>query len=473
MEAVAVGGQDHGTSAYRAHVFDALSDAVLVIGLGGVVLDCNLAAAGLLARPREAIVGSVPDLWGVPFLQVLAAVRQSGRWAAEVPLAELDDARRVGAATVVGLYGPQDRLTAVAVTVTEITDWVVAAATAARAAAQQAAIIEAQAGVAAVELSSGAVHDEICTRAMHLTRAAGAVLELREGDEMVYHGTAGIARGFTGMQVPMRGSFSGRCMTEERALLCEDAETDPRVDPEACRKIGLRSMVVVPLRHGGRTTGVLKVFSPRPADFSVEDQVALEWLAAPFGAALANAQRMEATFVRATTDPLTGLGNRSHAQHELDRALSRQARSRAHTAVMFLDLDGFKAVNDRLGHEAGDLVLTGVADRIRSTLRDTDTAARYGGDEFLVVCESFTTTDDVHRLAERLLETIRRPYPVGGGEFARIGASIGIAIADAGATAVDVLQAADQAMYRVKRDGGSCYATVHAGSSAPTRAEPH
>jgi GGDEF domain-containing protein len=131
--------------------------------------------------------------------------------------------------------------------------------------------------------------------------------------------------------------------------------------------------------------GVVTVYSHRPGRFQDEDRLTLDLLAAPFGSALANACRLEATAQEAVTDALTGLGNRAQALRELDRALLRQGRrGSGHTAVIFIDLDGFKQVNDTFGHSAGDQVLVAVATKLRLTLRSTDTCARFGGDEFLV-----------------------------------------------------------------------------------------
>lgn len=115
---------------------------------------------------------------------------------------------------------------------------------------------------------------------------------------------------------------------------------------------------------------------------------------------------MEATATQAVTDSLTGLGNRSYGLRELDRALLRQGRRGGHLAVMFIDLDHFKPVNDIHGHQAGDQVLQAVAGILRSAVRRTDTCARYGGDEFLVISEDIAGRAEAVLIAERLIHLI-------------------------------------------------------------------
>jgi diguanylate cyclase (GGDEF)-like protein len=122
--------------------------------------------------------------------------------------------------------------------------------------------------------------------------------------------------------------------------------------------------------------------------------------------------------------------------------------------VLFIDLDGFKAVNDRFGHEAGDRVLASAAGRLRAAVRGSDTLARVGGDEFVVVCEDMRTETSALETAERIRAVLRAPFAVGDAEL-RIAASVGIALATAQhATPEDLLRAADEAMYVAKRRGG-------------------
>ncbi len=151
-------------------------------------------------------------------------------------------------------------------------------------------------------------------------------------------------------------------------------------------------------------------------------------------------------------DTLTGLANRALLMEHLDQSLSRSARDGTSVAVLFIDLDRFKVINDSLGHDAGDELLVTVANRIGDCLRTGDTAARLGGDEFVVVCEHLTTDDEALAVANRLEKAIGAPTTIKGGETF-VTASIGVVLAAEGATAESLLRDADSAMYKAK-DGG-------------------
>lgn len=149
-------------------------------------------------------------------------------------------------------------------------------------------------------------------------------------------------------------------------------------------------------------------------------------------------------------DSLTGLLSLRRFHHELQAATSRSKRDSSHFAVMFIDLDRFKAVNDSLGHEAGDAVLRETAQRLKECVRATDTIARIGGDEFVVLAEQITP-ELASLIAERIVERISQPFILPEGS-ASIGASIGIALHPAhGEEPSRLIKAADHAMYSVKR----------------------
>jgi diguanylate cyclase (GGDEF)-like protein/PAS domain S-box-containing protein len=152
-------------------------------------------------------------------------------------------------------------------------------------------------------------------------------------------------------------------------------------------------------------------------------------------------------------DTLTGLPNRRRLLERIEEAIARARRHHGMIAVLFLDLDRFKIVNDSLGHDAGDQLLVMAAARIGSTIRDTDTLARLGGDEFVVLCEEVESVGEVTEIAQRIAGALDAPFSVRGSE-AFVTASIGIALWTGGAeTPIDLLRNADTAMYRAK-DGG-------------------
>ena len=158
---------------------------------------------------------------------------------------------------------------------------------------------------------------------------------------------------------------------------------------------------------------------------------------------------------QAMHDPLTGLPNRILLRDRLDQALGRLGRREETVGVLVLDLDGFKAVNDALGHENGDLLLIAVARRLNGVLRSGDTAARVGGDEFVILCEDVRGAHQAVAVAQRVAAALVEPISVGAGE-AHVRASIGIALASGhGTGAEELLRDADAAMYRAKEHGGT------------------
>lgn len=159
----------------------------------------------------------------------------------------------------------------------------------------------------------------------------------------------------------------------------------------------------------------------------------------------------------ANYDHLTGLPNRSLFRERLEHELRHSARSGLSLALLFIDLDGFKGVNDRLGHAAGDQLLQHVARRISACVRDTDTVARLGGDEFTVVLTEVTKPDSVDALCSKILAELNKPFMLAAGEAA-ISASIGVTLYPGDASSLDeLLRRADAAMYRAKHAGRNRY----------------
>ena len=157
-------------------------------------------------------------------------------------------------------------------------------------------------------------------------------------------------------------------------------------------------------------------------------------------------------------DPLTGLPNRNLYNDRLERAIYRARRSQSPLGLMFVDLDKFKPVNDELGHEAGDIVLKVVSQRLLTCVRQSDTVARVGGDEFVVLLENLDHWESAAIVAAKIIKAFAEPIDVNGGKTATVGASIGISLyPDDGEDQDELTRSADAAMYAVKEAGRNDY----------------
>ncbi|HEY6638530.1 MAG TPA: sensor domain-containing diguanylate cyclase [Solirubrobacterales bacterium] len=305
------------------------------------------------------------------------------------------------------------------------------------------AIIKTQSEIASSDLDTDQVMHLTATRAQEITDATSAVIELPEGDEMVYAVTSGEATPYLGIRMDRRSTLSGLALDRDQVLYCEDTEIDPRVDRRASRRVNLRSMICVPLKHQGLAVGVLKVYSPRPRHFGPADVETLNLLSEAISAHLAHASLFELAAKEGRTDALTGLFNRRAYEERRVVEAARSARYGHSLALCLFDLDGFKAINDRYGHPAGDEVLQGVADVIGSS-RLTDDAFRIGGDEFAVLMPE-TKLEGAKIGGRRLADAIAQAK-LGDGT---VTASYGVA-----ATVGDALSlhdAADRALLAAKR----------------------
>jgi diguanylate cyclase (GGDEF)-like protein len=166
----------------------------------------------------------------------------------------------------------------------------------------------------------------------------------------------------------------------------------------------------------------------------------------------------------AYSDPLTGLANRVSLAPALDQAIERAKRHAAKLAGVFIDLDGFKQINDRHGHAAGDAYLVEVAQRLRRQVRASDLVARLGGDEFFVMLEGVQDMVGVERVVVKLIDALRRPYAGVGDAARRVSATLGVSIfPDDAPDATTLIQHADEAMYTAKQAGKNAYCLFSTG----------
>jgi diguanylate cyclase (GGDEF)-like protein len=304
--------------------------------------------------------------------------------------------------------------------------------------------------------------------------AAGVLLEHARllvgaaGAALVLHTAEGrVLRAQVDGRERARRSLTGETTLPERTLF-EQLAHAAAIDLSNTRQerrsgltgLGLPAAIVVALRGETRVVGLLAV--ERGESFSLRERRLLETVGAHAGSALESGQTARALAAvtalkerlahEARHDALTGLANRSLFSLRVEAALARDDNA---PAVMFLDLDDFKHVNDSLGHAAGDALLVTVAERLRASLREDDLAARLGGDEFAVLLEHAPTTVEAERAADRVLGGLLAPLSVEG-HVVRVHASIGVALASRGAsTAEQLLRNADLAMYAAKAGGRS------------------
>jgi diguanylate cyclase (GGDEF)-like protein len=267
------------------------------------------------------------------------------------------------------------------------------------------AIIETQNEIAGSTMELEAVLAVVARRAQGLTGADAAVLELADGDELVYRAVSGGAEPLLGTRVRVEGSSSSFCQQSGEIVHCRDAAADGRVNQEACGQIGAVSLVSVPLWNGSRVTGALTAFTGVVGAFHYADERILDLLAGVVAAHLSHAQVAERTERESLFDGLTGLQNRRAFDQRLGSEVARVRRHGGALSLCLLDLDDFQEINDTLGHPVGDEVLRGVARKLEQ-VRGEDTAFRVGGDKFAVIFSDAGTAGArtaAHRLEAAIL----------------------------------------------------------------------
>jgi diguanylate cyclase (GGDEF)-like protein len=251
-------------------------------------------------------------------------------------------------------------------------------------------------------------------------------------------------------RLSVHDGVGGQAIREGRLVVADDYGND-NAAVTVMAQAGVTACMAAPVYEDGEVLGSIATASYRPGrTYSAADQALLTTMAQHVSLALTDARIVNTMLHQALHDPLTGLPNRAVFGDRLAHALQRAERSESEVAVLFVDLDRFKSVNDRLGHAAGDQLLKLVGERIGECIRGSDTAARLGGDEFAVLLEESHSDADASDTARRIIEALQKPFVVDGREVF-IGASIGIATGRHGAE--ELLRQSDVAMYRAKADG--------------------
>ena len=310
-------------------------------------------------------------------------------------------------------------------------------------------VVETQRMINVISLDSESVMKAVVERARAATGADGALVELIDGDELVTRAPKGITDAPRGTRVPKEG-LSGQCVGQGVALLCRDCETDPRVDTQACLAAGLRSMVVAPLTYRGQTLGVLKVLSSRHGHFDRGDMDVVELMANCIASSISDTATFEFDARSVLYDPLTGLASRALLIDRLTQVVYEARRYRRSFGLFFIDLNGFTAINEAFGREAGNIVLRTVSRGLSATVRTGDTLARLGGDQFVIVCGNAdrSVEDRIRRRIDAVFAKAREELEFDGFELS---ATIGVQWSTGDeASADNLLSAAMASMYRAK-----------------------
>lgn len=339
-------------------------------------------------------------------------------------------------------------------------------------------IISIQSCLAEANFDVNAFMELVVNQMQLLTPASGVVIEIAENDEMVYRAATGTVKNHVGLRLKMENSISGLCVRTQQVLCSDDTEKDPRVNLEACRKVKARSMLVAPLIHEGSAIGVLKILSYQPYKFNEMDVKTVKLIAGFIAAGLAHQffyekntklyteltkaynelkNAKEKLDYLANHDYLTDLPNRRLFYQKLTLAMSKAKRKNSLLAIIFLDIDHFKNINDTLGHDIGDILLRIFSQRIKECLRDYDIIARLGGDEFIILLDEINEKKNAHTVCQNIIAKVNQPFKLKD-ELLNITTSLGIAYYQNNEKSLDTLiKQGDQALYLAKRNGRNQY----------------
>ncbi len=287
------------------------------------------------------------------------------------------------------------------------------------------------------------------------TEAWSLLLLDESGQHLVFQEALGShAQGLKDLRIPVGQGVAGHVAATGQPLVIQDVRSSPLFNPGLDRITGFttRSILAVPLRSRGKTLGVLELMNKdRREPFSDEDLETVSLFAEPVAVALENALLFQRVRQLSLVDDLTQLYNSRYLRQALEVEITRGRRYGYPVSVLFLDLDGFKQVNDRYGHLVGSETLKVVGDILQRGVRNVDVVVRYGGDEFTLILPN-TDAPGALLVAERLRQAIlSHDYRQNPGYDFTLSASFGIAaFPEHGENPEMLIQKADQAMYRVK-----------------------
>ncbi|MGA8862523.1 MAG: sensor domain-containing diguanylate cyclase [Gallionella sp.] len=293
--------------------------------------------------------------------------------------------------------------------------------------------------------------DALTRLAIHALNAPAGVIGLMDSDRLWFKSEVGLGVS----QIDRQIAFCAYAiMRPGEQLIVEDMRNDTRFqnNPLVLNAPKLRFYAGAPLiDRNGYALGTIAVVDTRPRKFSESERAVLQDLSTLVISALENRQRANRLSQMAMTDDLTGLANRAQFERTLNAEIAHARRTGEPFTVSYMDLDGFKQINDTLGHAAGDEVLREISRRMERQVRTEDLLARLGGDEFGIFLRQ-STGNSADLLARRIAEAVSEPITLSTGERVSVGISIGNAnFTDEIDSMTTLLEVADQALYEVKR----------------------
>jgi diguanylate cyclase (GGDEF)-like protein len=291
----------------------------------------------------------------------------------------------------------------------------------------------------------------VVNKAMELTGSNGAVIELATDEDMVYTASCGSLENYLGLRLKIDGSLSGMCIQTNQLLYSKESQSDPRVDTNAVKRLNINSMVVMPLKHEENTVGVLKVVSDKKEFFNETDLCTMSLMAEMMAATMfyANKFSTDELYKKATRDTLTGLYNRGAFYDFFRQYINKAQTENKKFAILVMDMDGLKPINDTYGHQIGDKVLIEFANRIKNCTTN-GIVSRIGGDEFYILLNNIkenTIEDYINHIDCCMKHPLRlEKYEVS------FGASVGYSVyPDCNEDIHTLIEKADSMMYENKK----------------------
>ncbi|MCS4308641.1 diguanylate cyclase (GGDEF)-like protein [Rheinheimera pacifica] len=293
-----------------------------------------------------------------------------------------------------------------------------------------------------------------------------SILLLDEESQTLHHGAAPSLpdeynNALDGVTIGMAIGSCGTAAFTGETVIVTDISTHPYWQPyQALAQLAdVKACWSQPVKNAqGKVLGTFAIYHHQPASPSTDQLNIIK--AYSNLAELAISRSLSAAQIRrlAFYDNLTGLANRRLLEEHLLQAIASSQRSQKYSGLMFIDLDNFKPVNDIYGHKKGDNLLADVASRLLSTVRQTDTVARFGGDEFIVLLRDIDTDADrskhyIQQIATKISQELSRPYPLSENNMHQCACSIGLVLFQGSNTSDELLRQADTAMYQAKRQG--------------------